>query len=134
MYTNAEITIINKHFDETERTDKLYMTTIDKVFWRATRGVVRGTDGDSEEDNAVLLIPFDFTSSREYIDPKGYQAKSNPEEYFTLNEGDLIVEGTLDIDIDLEDLESHSEVYVITNVTINDYGSPNMRHFKVGAR
>lgn len=135
MYTNANVTIYNKHFDKATRMDKYYRTVIEGVFWDDKKATNRLQSGLENADEVLLIIPFDYNSSKKYITPVEYKKMEDVTEYFTIQEGDRIVKGDIGFEISKPtDLDREYEAFTITSVDTKDFGSSHMRHWEVGAK
>lgn len=136
MRTNADITIYNKHLDTTTRLDKYKRTTIYNVFWDEKKAYNRVQSGLESADKVLLLIPFDYSSQDEYISPREFEKLEDKTGYFTLQDGDRIVRGDIDFEINskISDLDREYEAFTITSVDTKDFGSPHMRHWEVGGK
>lgn len=146
MITNSDITLYNivtingkTHYNRTY----IYGVNFQEVS-SIKNDRVRGIISD---DVVSVYIPFiaEF-SDKEYIKPKKYKKMIregilDTESYFTIDVKDKIVKGIIDFDLTGEKdnniayLESfYDDVYDITTVVINDNGSYNMQHWRVGAK
>lgn len=136
MRTNADVTIYNRYFDKTARTDKYKRTVLYGVFWDDRKAVNRLQSGLESADSVNVLVPFNVTTDKEYIEPRQYQKLDDNSNHFTLQEGDRVVKGVIDFEITgkLSDLDKEYEAFTITSVDTKDFGSPHMRHWEVGAK
>lgn len=135
MYTNSNLTIYNKKFDKATRMDKWYRTVIDNVFWDDTKAYNRNQSGLESADEVDIFIPFDYNSDKKYVEPIKYQKLDNVDNYFTLQTGDRIVKGSIDLDIDKStDLDREVEAFTITSVDTKDFGSNHMQHWQLGGK
>lgn len=145
MITNSDITIYNKCYDEeTQSYSKYKRTYIKGVNIQIDKAVSVGDKGLNTADNVSVYIPFtaDF-SNKKYIKPKEYDRLSDKDKeyYFTIGKGDIIVKGIIDFDITGRDKNTikhlnnlYDDVYTITNISTNDFGSLSMQHWEVGAK
>nr|DAQ38489.1 MAG TPA: hypothetical protein [Caudoviricetes sp.] len=136
MYTNSNITIYNKYFDKATRTDKYQRTILYGVFWDCKKAVNRIQSGLENADEAFIAIPFVVDSGKKYIVPKEFEKLDDKTGYFTLQEGDRVVQGEIDFEVTgkLSDLDKQYEAFTITSVDTKNFGSPHMRHWEVGAK
>lgn len=101
-------------------------------------GTVKANVGDktlNTADEFIVRIPSKaFANGKVFIDDKTFRGYSveELENYFTVQKGDLIVEGIIEDDIQNsgELLQSHN-VMTVVSVTNNLSASPYSRHIKV---
>lgn len=136
MYANSNMTIYNKYFDKATRTDKYQRTVLYGVFWDDKKAVNRIQSGLQDADEVLIIIPFSVNSDKQYISSKEFEKLEDRTGYFTLSEGDRIVQGEIGFEITgkVSDLDKQYEAFTITSVDTKDFGSPHMRHWEVGAR
>lgn len=128
MYSNCDVTIYNKIV--INRETKYIKSHIYKVFWEDTKGVNSLTMGLNNADSSKIFIPF--SSCKEYVKPKEFKRNKAG---MTLQTEDIIVKGIIEEEINsIKDLANYDDVRVITTVDTADYGSEDMRHWKVGAK
>ncbi len=138
MITNADITIYNRRYMETEKTDKFVPTQIKKVSFYSRKGTAAGSQETKDGDTYTVRIPAKAdTSGKEYVDFLAYEALSDDEysNYWTIQPGAIIVKGAYDEEIPNEVTlrETHPEVVFITNWTDNrDRCSDFMKHWRIG--
>lgn len=135
MRTNTSFTIYNKYVDE-NRLDAYSRTVIEEAFWDSKKAVNKLKSGLETADEINILVPFDYISDKEYIEPKEYKKLEDKSLNFTFNEGDKVVKGIISFEIvgTPKELEKAFEVYEITSVDPKDFGSYKMRHWKLGGR
>lgn len=131
MYTNADITLYNKYFDEATRTDKYRRTIIKNVFFEEKLGANRIKSGLESSDAIMVLIPY--ASLKGYVAPKEYDGSTNT---FTFALGDRIVKNqiTMEISNRPSELDKHYSAFTISSVDNRGFGSEDMRHFEIGGR
>jgi hypothetical protein len=141
MLANADITIYNRFLDPIEKIDKYLRTQIKGVNWFASKGVNKLRTGTETADAVIVLIPLKPNAeNKTYKKPKAWQSTPNVDmsKYFTFNSGDLIVKGLVTYDVNVGGVKglekAFDDVYTITSVDTEDRGSPNVQHFRVGAR
>jgi len=136
MKTNTSITLYNKYFDKATRMDKYQRTILENVFFDDRKAVNKLQSGMENADEAMIVIPFSVISNRSYKRPMEFQNLIEKTSNFTLKEGDRIVKGAINFDIEgrLSDLDKNYEAYTITSVDTKDFGSPRMQHFEIGCR
>ena len=135
MLTNADITIYNVFYDSEQDKDIYQRTAIKGVHFEENKAV-RLDKGLVTDDKVLICIPFLAEASRMYVDPMMFDKMSVKEGYFTLKEGDRIVKGIQDYEVQrsMKELDEQFEAFTITNVDTCDYGSVFMRHWEVGCK
>lgn len=130
MKTNSSMTIYNKYFNPITRADSWQRHVIYEVFWDSTSGITQ-YKGLIPNDKVTIYIPFNSNYMNFFIDPKTFQI--NHTGYWTIQNGDIIVKGIINDEITKQsELESeYPNVFNVSSITINNYGSPNMRHIEV---
>ena len=136
MQTNADITIYNRYFDTTTRTDKYQRTVIYDVFWEDKKAVNRLQSGVENADEVFIAIPFMYSSKKEYASPNDFASIIDKTGHFTLQESDRVVKGEIDFEITgkVSDLDKNYEAFTVTSIDTKDFGSMHMRHWEVGAK
>ena len=105
MITNASLTHYHKTLDETTRLEKWIRYNYDNVWWFGGKGssINKGYENANDVD---VRIPYD----------------KNNIDISNLAIGDIIIKGTLDINITTQqDLNSY-EIYNITSINDNNFG------------
>lgn len=130
MYTNADITIYNRKFQKDTRLDEWYRTVIRGVYFYVDNKVSVGDNGLNSADVYKIRIPEDAKCESVYIPEHEYANMVNPKGYWTLQEGDYIVNGACVMDIskpaDLEGLRKCK----ILSWSDNRHG--RLPHWRVG--
>ena len=140
MTTNADITIFNKRYDRTERTERFYGTKIKGVSLYFKKGVSSGDGGMSQDDKYIIRIPIDAdTGGKQYVGQQEYKELSEKEFnlFWTLQPGAIIVTGLVEQNTatETELMQNFQEVIVVTNFTDNrGRGSESMWHWRVGGK
>lgn len=126
MMTNTKMTIYNKHLDTFTHKTTYKKHLIENVFWDDSLGINLNM-GYENADKVNVYIPYDKNDLTEYKEPKKYNGEG-----WTIQNGDYIVKGDVDIDsIDnIKDLSNY-EVFAITLCDNKDFGSSNMKHFEI---
>ena len=135
MISNGSITIYN--VINNRGIQEYHRTTIKKVFWQEKQASNRIKSGVQEADHILALIPVINEFEREYIGPKEFVALEDKSKHFTFQNGDLIVYGEVNEDIDPKDIKKFTkkyQTYKITSVDRNLFGRKHMHHWKVGAK
>lgn len=132
---NSDITIYNKYIDPTTRKEKYQRTVVKNVVWQAAKAVYATGAGMVRSDTATVFIPFARDAA--YLKPHAWQAAKTGK--WTLQENDVIVRGSITTEITdsftMTQLRAaNDDVVTINSVARMDEGSPNMRHWQVGAK
>lgn len=126
--TNTSMSVYNKYTDESKNT--VYKKhLIENVFWDDAKSV-NLTQGYDKADDVNIYIPKDKNDMKNYVKPKQYTGSKSE---WTLNEGDFIVRGNININevSKIKDLSKFDDVFTITLVDDKDFGSSNMQHFEI---
>lgn len=137
MLTNAHLTIYNKYTDTTTRAEKYQRTTVKLVNWQGAKAVYQANVGMVKSDTASIYIPF--ARGANYLDPVAWRALTTKTGKWTIQEGDVIVKGLVTDEIitgfTVTNLRAkYNDVVVVTAIDVNDQGSANMQHWRVGAK
>ena len=141
MITNADITLYNKYYDEDDKCAKYKRSYLFGVNHRSSYGTTTSSKSINNNDENIIYIPFSvYSEDKEYIKPKAYEKliDSEKDNYFTLNDGDIIVKEIVDFELTAEkgsNLKALNEFYddvsTVSNVITYDFGSDYMKHWKV---
>lgn len=136
MRTNSNITIYNKYFNKSTRLDDYQRTVLKGVFWEDRKATNRLQSGLQDADEVSIIIPFKVSSGKRYLSPREFEKVEDKSSCFTFQEGDRIVKGDIDFEIDgkVSDLDKEYETFTITSVDTKDFGSKHLRHWEVGGR
>ena len=138
MRSNTDLTVYNKYI--ASRDEAFLRTEIKAVAWENQKAVNKLAGGGVISDNkAIIYIPFQRGSA--FLSPKTWQALADEDkpDNWTLQEGDIIVKGTISDEItalftasDL--MAKYDDVLRINATDTFDQGSPSMQHWQVGAK
>lgn len=141
MLTNTDITLYNKFFDKADKCIKYKRSYLKGVNYRVRDSVSVSGKGVSAKNEVVIYIPFSiYAGEKKYLKPKKYEVldELEKENYFTLNNGDIVVNGIIDFELTGEKTnnfktlnEIYDDVSVISTVITYDCGSDYMKHWKV---
>jgi hypothetical protein len=151
MRTNADLTIYNKYIDPTTRSEKYQRTQVGKVAWENRKGInVIMSGGSIESDQASIYIPYSLSAN--YLEAPTWRALADKTGKWTLQVGDILVNGLVTDEITLTattDPITHvvtpaftptslkakyNEVLMITALDFMDAGSKPLWHWQVGAK
>lgn len=135
MRTNTSLTVYNRVI--MDRETRYQRTVIKKVFFQEKQASNRLVSGFQEADKVITLIPMKHQSTRKYKPFKEFNNLKDKENYFTLQNEDIIVKGDIDYEIkgdSLKEIEKLYPIFRITSVDTYDFGSRHMQHIKVGAK
>jgi hypothetical protein len=138
MLTPHNLTIYNKYIDPTTRLEKYQRASVVGVNWQAAKAVFQGAAGMVRSDVATIFIPL-ARGATTYKLPIAWQALVTKTGYWTIQEGDIVVKGTVTDEITTEftvtNLRAkYDNCLVVTSVDTNDQGSASIQHWKVGAK
>ncbi|WP_050636183.1 DUF6751 family protein [Candidatus Stoquefichus sp. SB1] len=126
---NKDITIFNKLYNKEKRTDVYKRTVLKGVHTEMTQSSDFTDKEMRANDTLFVSIPFSFEG---YVKPKEYQ--ENFLDKWTLQEGDIIVVGVIENDIDSPKYLKHlDDSYTIKSVDVIDYSVTCLNHFEVYA-
>ena len=138
MITNSDITIFNKRYDKTERTERFYGTKIRGVSLYSKKGTSSRDKQMSQDDDYTIRIPVDAdTGEKQYIEQQAYASLKEEEFglFWTLQPGAIIVAGLVDQETatETELKQNYPDAIVVTNFTDNrGRGSESVWHWRVG--
>lgn len=115
MITNKSLTVYHKGIDTTTRMEKWTRYNYSKVWFYGGKGAGINKGYDNAND-VQIRIPYDVNS----VDVNNFSI------------GDIVVEGTLETNIDTQnDLEGYN-YYNITSINNNNFG--NNPHLHIGGK
>lgn len=135
MRTNTSLTVYNRVIIDKEA--RYQRTVIKKAFFQEKQASNRLVSGFQEADKVITLIPINHKATRKYKPFKEFNNEKDKENYFTLQNEDIIVKGDVDYEIkgdSLKEIEKLYPIFRITSVDTYDFGSKHMQHIKVGAK
>lgn len=126
MMTNTSMSIYNKYTNPLTKEVTYKKHLIKEVFWDDSLGINLNT-GYENADKVNIYIPFNKNDLSKYKQSKQYDGNG-----WTIQNGDFIVKGNIDINEveKIKDLNNY-EVFEITVVDVKDFGSDNMQHFEI---
>ena len=114
MLTNSSLTIYHKSFDEESRLEKWIRFNYDKVWFFGGKGASINK-GYVDGNDVQVRIPYDTP----LLDIKNFAI------------GDIIVQGTINEDIETQDDLSNYLTYNITSINNNNFG---IKHIHLGGK
>ncbi len=115
MIINSDLTVYHKTFDENERLEKWIRYNYSKIWWFGGKGASINKGYDNANDVEIRISRLDHN-----IDISNFAI------------GDILVKGKVEIDINTQqDLDGY-EVYNITNINDNNFGT--RPHLHVGGK
>ena len=126
MMTNTKMTIYNQYIEPFTHNKVFKKHLIENVFWDDSLGINTNL-GHENADKVNVYIPFDKNDLTNYKPPKQFNGEG-----WTLQNGDFMVKGEIDIDniTGIKDLSQY-DAFVMTICDNKDFGSPNMQHFEL---
>lgn len=125
---NKSITLFNKHFDKSTRTDIYKRTILNDVHVEINRSSHMKDKEMAASDGIFVAIPF----SGDYMKPKEYQSLDNVGNKWTLQEGDLVYYGIFENEIEsTKDLKGLDDVFTISSIDTVDYSITGQNHYEV---
>lgn len=131
MMTNTDITIYNREYDSENRINIWHRTVIRDVWFHVDNKVSQTDSGLKSANICKIRIP-ENSPKKEYLDPESYAAAENKDGYWTIQEDDIVVQGTFAWEItrpaDLQGL--HKRYWKVISWSDNRFGgSP---HWRIG--
>ena len=121
---DQDLTIVNKWYNKNTKLNEYKVHPV-KGFFSSYNGIsISGTDL-LKQDGFVAYI---LMSEKGYQKPNEFQL--NPTGW-TLQNDDYIVKGIVDSVTKIADIKENYECMKITNFSIKDYGSFDMRHYAI---
>lgn len=114
MLTNSSLTIYHKSFDEESRLEKWIRFNYDKVWFFGGKGASINK-GYVDGNDVQIRIPYDTP----LLDIKNFAI------------GDIIVQGTINEDIETQEDLSNYLTYNITSINNNNFG---IKHIHLGGK
>lgn len=132
MITNADITVYNHKYNKDTRLDEWKRTFIRGVHFYVDNKVSVGDGGLNSADVYKIRIPEDAECEKGYVPEDEYWKIPDITWCWTLQEGDVVVLGLCDIEIEKpSDLKNkHVKYCKITSWSDNRFG--NLPHWRIG--
>ena len=145
MITNSDITLYNCYIDTSTGKQVYKRTYLYGVNWQGENTKTLTDKGLNSADNINIYIPKSsvvIENDKRYVKPKKYLNSDNKSDCFTFRGGDIIVKGITDFEIDTLDKAKNikalentvDDVITIFTVVDYDFGSDNMKHWKIGGK
>ena len=128
---NETITVFNARMDDDKGYDIYVPTVIHGVSWFCEIASTVDQSGLKAANKFIIRVPVDADfSGKSYVPPAAY-AGGDPNNIFTLRQGDIIVHGEeTEINIPARLKEKYGETVTILGVT-DSSRRPNAKHWKV---
>lgn len=130
---NDTITVYNVHRNAFTDEDEWIGTVIDGVSWYDKYNASMTSEGLKSSESYTIRIPEDAdTQGKEYIDPVQYAAQENPDAYFTLRVGDIIVKGEAET-LGMRPPILHENYFKCMTIlgVVDNRRAPNAPHFRI---
>ena len=138
MIVNADITIFNKRYDDTERTERFFPTPIKDCSFVRRHGVSDQSIELFLAESYMIRIPIDADfGGAQYVDAMTYKELADATGYWTIQAGDYVAKGTYSGNAmsETEIKQSFNEVAHVMNFTDNrDRCSEDMKHWRIGGK
>jgi len=139
MKTNTPATLYNRYYDPDTKLEVFQRKLLPAVMWedRKYSRVVQ-TGGRLADYTAMIYIPFSYNKAT-FAKPKAWLALEDKSNYWTIQEGDLLVKGdvadVLNAGFTPSDLKrKYDDVLSAIDIYTYDMGSYALQHWKVGAK
>lgn len=116
MLVNSSLTVYHKVLDEDTRLEQWIRYNYDNVWWFGGKGASINKGYDNAND-VKIRVPYDINKE---LDINNFAI------------GDILIKGTLDIDIQTQQDLSNYEIYNITSINNNTFG--NNQHIHIGGK
>lgn len=132
MIANADITLYNRKYDKVTRLDVWQRTVFKDVWLYCDRKITIGDKGVNGADVYKIRIPASPERESTYLPEDEFAQIADASNCWTLQDGDLVVKGVCDIEIDKPaDLTNSRKQYCkITSWSDNRFG--NLPHWRIG--
>ena len=130
---NDTVTIYNKYVQD--GTEKWQRTILVGVFWNDIKGAVARKTGLTPTDSLQLLIPFSVSAGGVYKAPKAWGTLASKSGYWTIQDGDTVIKGSITYDVtkSSKELHTYDDVRTITSIDTKSFGG-NMSHWEVSGK
>lgn len=115
MITNSSLTVYHKTFDKELRLEKWKRYVYDNVWFFGGKGASRNK-GFQDANDVDIRIPYD----------------KNEIDMSNIKIGDILVQGTIDKEINTQQDLSDYDIYNITSINNNNFG--NNSHLHLGGK
>lgn len=115
MVTNASMTHYHKELDSVTRLDKWTRYNYDNVMFQGGKGS-RLNKGFEEANDVKIRIPYNTNNNLSITN---------------FDIGDIVVKGTLSVNITKQSDLSNYETYNITSLINNDFGGIDIQHIHI---
>ena len=135
MLTNSDLTLFNRYV--VNGNEQYQRTQVPGIVWQNTKAVNVIKSGLIDSDSVTVFIPY--ARGTNYLTPVNWEKTDAKIKYWTLQPGDILVEGLVDDNIGtafgIGDLKKkYDNVVRITTVDFMKSGSRSLWHWRVGAK
>lgn len=118
MYTNDCMTLYHKEYDKNTRKNKWIRQVIEKVNWQGGLGASINKGYDKAND-VTIFVPIE----------------KNDLSNIKFEIGDIVVKGNISKNIETQqDLQGIKDVYNLTTIIPNLFGTTRMQHYELGGK
>ena len=121
---DKDITIVNKWFNKQTKKNEYKIAHV-KGFWNSNEGISISDTNLIKSDGFKALI---LMSEKGYVTPRFFKENGLG---WTLKNDDYLIKGIVEEVTTISNLKDNYECMKITNVSVKDYGSLDMQHFKI---
>lgn len=138
MRTNTHLTLYNIYYNPSTKADTYFRTVIKDIAWENRKAInVLASGGNQAVDKAIIYIPM--LRGDDYIWPKAWQILADKTAKWTLQEGDLLVKGSVSDELSSVFLPTalaakYDDMLVITSIDEMDLSSRSLQHWEIGAK
>lgn len=116
MLVNSSLTVYHKGYDAKKRVETWNRYNYEKVWFYGGKGT-SNNKGYENANDVQIRIPYDINQN---LDVSNFKI------------GDILVQGTLDLDINTTNDLKDYEIYNITSISNNTFG--NNKHINIGGK
>lgn len=117
MTTNSSLTIYHRQYNDDLDDYSYIRQNIDYVMWQGGIGASLNK-GYDEANDITIYIPY----------------SDNNLDNLKIDIGDIVVKGSIDTEITTQEDLKVDNVYNITTIIYNTYGSQSLHHIKLGGK
>lgn len=131
MIFNADITVYFHRYNKSTKADEWHKVQISNVSWYGGQKVTVGENGLNAADTYAVRIPAAVLPIG-YVTPEEYNNAEDVTGLWTVQNGDVVAYGLLDIDItQAKEITGPCRSFVVTSVMDNRRGVPTVQHLRI---